>query len=81
MFSPHIATVQPDPAGSAFAVRNLSKAFAGKAAVNDLSLDVPVGSIYGIVGPNGAGKTTMLTMACGLLRPDRGTSFIVGHDI
>ncbi|MDN6431194.1 ABC transporter ATP-binding protein [Corynebacterium flavescens] len=81
MFSAHIAPVQPDPAGAAFAVRNLSKAFAGKAAVDDLSLDVPVGSIYGIVGPNGAGKTTMLTMACGLLRPDSGTSFIVGHDI
>jgi len=50
-------------------------------AVGDLSLDIPTGSFYGIVGPNGAGKTTMLTMATGLLTPDRGTAFVHGVDI
>lgn len=65
----------------AFSVRGLRKSFGGQLAVNDLSLDVPRGAIYGIVGPNGAGKTTMLTMACGLLRPDAGQAFIAGHDV
>jgi ABC-2 type transport system ATP-binding protein len=50
-------------------------------AVNGISLDVPVGSFYGLVGPNGAGKTTTLSMATGLLRPDVGTIWIQGVDV
>ncbi|WP_293770538.1 ABC transporter ATP-binding protein [uncultured Corynebacterium sp.] len=81
MTAPFLPTLAADPRTQAFAVRGLSKAFGEKPAVRDLSLDVPRGSIYGVVGPNGAGKTTMLTMACGLLRPDSGSSFIAGHDV
>lgn len=71
------------PAGSApaLALRGLVKVYGNLVAVGDLSLDIPTGSFYGIVGPNGAGKTTMLTMATGLLTPDRGTAFVHGVDI
>ena len=50
-------------------------------AVNGLSLDIPIGSFYGLVGPNGAGKTTTLNMVTGLLVPDAGTAMILGHDV
>jgi len=68
---------------SPLAVRllGLSKRFAAKVAVEDLSLDVPTGSFYGIVGPNGAGKTTTLRMCTGLLRPDAGTVMIRAIDL
>ena len=69
------------PEAPALAIRSLVKIFGNLVAVGDLSLDIPKGSFYGIVGPNGAGKTTMLTMATGLLRPDRGTAYINGVDI
>lgn len=69
------------PAAPALAIRGLVKVYGNLIAVADLSLDIPVGSFYGIVGPNGAGKTTTLTMATGLLRPDRGTAFVYGVDV
>lgn len=71
----------PPVQAPALAMRNLVKVFGNLIAVADLSLDIPTGSFYGIVGPNGAGKTTMLTMATGLLRPDRGGVWIHGTDV
>ncbi|KQB85337.1 ABC transporter ATP-binding protein [Corynebacterium oculi] len=71
--------LQEDPTTQALAVRGLCKAFDGKVAVNEISLDIPRGSLYGIVGPNGAGKTTMISMVAGLLRPDRGDTWVAGH--
>lgn len=62
-------------------IRNLAKQFGEKVAVNNVSLQVPAGSFYGLVGPNGAGKTTMLSMATGLLRPDQGSAIVNGIDI
>ena len=70
----------PDPT-AALSLRGLWKRFGDKIAVNDVSLDVPAGSFYGIVGPNGAGKTTTLSMATGLLRPDAGVATVLGHDV
>ncbi len=81
MTHPYREDLAADPRTQALAVRDLRKSFGSQIAVNHLNLDVPRGSIYGIVGPNGAGKTTMLTMACGLQRPDSGQSFIAGHNV
>ena len=53
-------------------LRNLRKQFGQITAVDDLSLDVPRGTIFGFLGPNGAGKTTTINMAVGLLRPTTG---------
>ncbi len=50
-------------------------------AVAGVDLDVPAGSFYGLLGPNGAGKTTTLSMAVGLLRPDEGRAWVLGHDV
>jgi len=66
---------------AALAFRGLFKSFDGKVAVGGVSLDVPAGSFFGLLGPNGAGKTTSLSMAVGLLRPDAGQAFVLGHDV
>ena len=66
---------------NALELRGLTKRFGGALAVDGLSLDVPVGSFYGLVGPNGAGKTTTLSMATGLLRPDAGVALVHGVDV
>jgi len=65
----------------ALSIRGLGKRFGDVIAVNGIDLDVPVGSFYGLVGPNGAGKTTTLSMATGLMRPERGTIWIHGINV
>ncbi len=60
---------------------NLHKQFGDKRAVDNLSLQVPAGCLFGLVGPNGAGKTTTLSMCTGLLRPDHGRAEVWGHDV
>jgi ABC-2 type transport system ATP-binding protein len=59
----------------------LSKKYSDFLAVDDLSLEVPSGQLFGFLGPNGAGKTTTIKMICGLLRPTWGTVRIGGFDI
>jgi len=49
-------------------------------AVQDLTLDVHEGEVFGFLGPNGAGKTTTIRMLVGLLRPDSGKIRVCGHD-
>ena len=61
-------------------VKNLRKAFGNKIAVNNLSFQVPEGSITGFIGPNGAGKTTTLRILCTLLKPDSGSVRIFDLD-
>jgi sodium transport system ATP-binding protein len=56
------------------------KWFGSSYAVDELSLSVPPGEIYGLLGPNGAGKTTALRMLAGLLQPSRGRALIAGVD-
>ncbi len=68
-------------AAAAISARALTRTFGDKRAVDDLSLNIPAGSFYGICGPNGAGKTTMLKMATGLLRPTSGSIAIDGIDV
>jgi len=65
----------------ALQLTHLHKSYGAKVAVNDLSLAVPPGCLFGLVGPNGAGKTTTLSMVTGLLRPDAGTISVLGRDV
>jgi len=57
-------------------IENVTKTFGNVTAVNDLSLSVPKGSIYGFIGPNGSGKTTTLRMIMRIYFPDPGTGRI-----
>ena len=63
---------------TAISTAGLTKHYPGVKALNDLTLDVPAGSIYGFLGPNGAGKTTALKILAGLMRPTSGTASVVG---
>jgi len=60
---------------------NLTRYYASLAAVQDLSLTVQQGELFGFLGPNGAGKTTTIRMIVGLLRPTAGTVTVAGHDV
>jgi branched-chain amino acid transport system ATP-binding protein len=62
-------------------VTELSKAFGGVRAVQDLSFTLAAGEIIGLIGPNGAGKTTLLNIISGLIRPSGGAVRLDGHDI
>jgi branched-chain amino acid transport system permease protein len=62
-------------------VRNLSKAYGGLKAVQDVSFDVARGSILGIIGPNGAGKTTLFNLLNGFVKPDKGSVTLGDSDI
>ncbi len=59
----------------------LTKCFGDYTAVNDVSLSVLKGEIFGFLGPNGAGKTTTIKMVTGLLKPDKGRVDVNGHDL
>lgn len=59
-------------------IDHLRKSYGSLVAVDDLSLDIRRGEVFGLLGPNGAGKTTTISMAVGLLPPDRGTVEIDG---
>jgi ABC-2 type transport system ATP-binding protein len=58
---------------------NIRKEFDGTVAVDNLSLEVPEGVIYGIIGPNGAGKTTTIRMIMNITVPDSGRVLVDGH--
>ncbi len=62
-------------------IEHFTKAYGNKVAVNDLSLHIAPGEIYGFIGHNGAGKTTTLKAACGILQFDQGEIFVNGHSI
>ena len=56
----------------------LSKSYGRFRALNDLSMHIPKGAIYGLVGKNGAGKTTLIRLICGLQKPTKGKYAIYG---
>ena len=63
---------------------NLKKTFKGKRevrAVDGVSFNVEVGTVFGLLGPNGSGKTTAVRMLTTILRPDSGTGRVLGHDV
>ena len=70
----------PEPAGivNAIDAQDVVKLYGNNLALDHLYLQIPAGSFFGLVGPNGAGKSTFLSIATGLLEPDKGTVFING---
>lgn len=62
-------------------VENVTKRFANHTALDDVSLEIPRGSVYGLLGPNGAGKTTTFRMLCGLLPASGGMLRVAGVDL
>src|SRR6266480_1695170 len=62
-------------------LENLTKLYGSFVAVDDISLHVPRGVLYGCLGPNGAGKTTTLRMIAGILRPSQGRVLLGGDDV
>jgi ABC-2 type transport system ATP-binding protein len=60
---------------------HLTKRYGALTAVNDLSLEVHGGEIFGFLGPNGAGKTTSISLMCGLLKPDAGRVLVHGQPV
>lgn len=62
-------------------VKNLSIAFGGLKAVDDFSITIEKGQLYGLIGPNGAGKTTIFNLLTGVYKPDCGRIILDGQDI
>jgi ABC-2 type transport system ATP-binding protein len=62
-------------------LENLTKLYGSFVAVDDITLHVPRGVLYGCLGPNGAGKTTTLRMIAGILRPSGGRVLLGGDDV
>jgi branched-chain amino acid transport system ATP-binding protein len=62
-------------------IERLSKKFGGLNAVEDLSFDIPPGTVYSIIGPNGAGKTTLLNLLSGVYQPSDGRIFLGEHEL
>ena len=60
-------------------IDSVTKSFGKKTAVNNFSLDVPEGTIYGLLGPNGAGKTTTIRMVMNIIAPDLGQIEVMGE--
>jgi ABC-2 type transport system ATP-binding protein len=65
----------------AIELNNLTKKFGDFTAVDDLSLNVKEGEIFGFLGPNGAGKSTTIRMLCTLAKPTSGSATIAGYDL
>ena len=62
-------------------IKNLTKTFGKFKALDDLSMTIPKGSVYGLVGPNGAGKSTAIRHITGVYRPDSGEIFVNGQPV
>ena len=61
--------------------KNVSKAFGEKVALDNVSVDIPKGQIFGLLGPNGAGKTTLIRIINRITIPNSGTVFFDGRPI
>ena len=62
-------------------VENVTKTFTGHTALDDVSLSIPRGSVYGLLGPNGAGKTTLIRIINRITAPDKGRVLLNGREI
>jgi len=77
-----VPPVEPEVASVDTVVRltGVSKRFGSKVAVDNVSLRIGRGAVFGLIGPNGAGKTTTFSMLAGYLRPSAGTLEVLGHE-
>jgi ABC-2 type transport system ATP-binding protein len=66
---------------AAIEIRDVHKRFGALHALAGIDLDIQAGEFFGLLGPNGAGKTTLISVLAGLVRADRGTARILGHDV
>jgi ABC-type multidrug transport system ATPase subunit len=66
---------------SVIKAEGLTKKFGRLVAVDDVSLDIEAGEIFGFLGPNGSGKSTVIRMLCGLLQPSAGSAQLDGLDV
>ncbi len=66
---------------NAIIVENLTKKFGEFTAVDNISFNIPKGSIFGFLGPNGSGKSTTIRMLCGVLHPTSGRALVMGNDV
>src|SRR4051794_28798259 len=73
--------VIPSPSGAGVTAIGLGKRFGELWALRDLDLDVPAGSVLGLLGHNGAGKTTALRILTTLSRPTTGSATVAGFDV
>ncbi|MFT4004306.1 MAG: ABC transporter ATP-binding protein [Lacrimispora sp.] len=62
-------------------IKNLGISFGGLRAVDDFSVTIEKGQLYGLIGPNGAGKTTIFNLLTGVYKPNAGTIFLDGENI
>ena len=65
----------------AIEIKNVTKRFGDKLVIDNVSLDIEKGEIFGLLGPNGAGKSTLINLTVGLLKIDKGEILIDGYDI
>lgn len=65
----------------AISLNNLCKSFQGVHAVDNVTLEIKKGELFGLLGPNGAGKSTIIKMLTTMIRPSSGTATVMGHDI
>ncbi len=77
---PGEATPAAAGAPAAISVTGLFKSYGSIKALDSASLEVPEGTVYGLVGPNGSGKSTLIKAICGILRPDAGSVSVLGMD-
>lgn len=68
----------PNNPQAAISIQNLTKVYGSLKAVDQLTLDIPAGSVFGLIGPNGAGKSTTFSVIAGLLKPTSGEVSVLG---